>query len=104
MAFFYTRLLTGRLSRFPGNFAFGILGFCNSALTRPSELQGKAAAGVAQVEAGEMLFLPAGWFHEVTSQGGAARGGHLALNYVSPCSARVIPSVLVFWGVLFLIH
>ena len=30
--------------------------------------------------AGQMLFIPAGWFHEVRSTGGG-RSGHLALNY-----------------------
>ena len=29
------------------------------------------------MRAGEALYLPAGWFHEVTSSGGA----HAALNY-----------------------
>lgn len=33
-----------------------------------------------QVNPGEMLYLPAGWFHEVTSSGGEG-GGHLAFNY-----------------------
>ncbi|KAI9031480.1 cupin-like domain-containing protein [Hyaloraphidium curvatum] len=32
-----------------------------------------------ELEAGEMLYLPASWFHEVESFG--AEGGHLALNY-----------------------
>lgn len=45
------------------------------------KLQGKWAASVADVSAGEMLYLPAGWFHEVTSVGGPEAGGHLALNY-----------------------
>ena len=30
---------------------------------------------------GEVLFLPAGWFHEVTSYGTAKEPIHLALNY-----------------------
>jgi hypothetical protein len=30
---------------------------------------------------GEMLYLPAGWFHEVRSTGSPAGGGHMALNY-----------------------
>ena len=32
------------------------------------------------VSAGEMLYIPAGWFHEVRSVGGGA-DGHLAFNY-----------------------
>jgi len=44
---------------------------------------------VCEISAGEMLFLPAGWFHEVrsynspprTSGGGEGRGGHVAFNY-----------------------
>ena len=32
------------------------------------------------VNAGEMLYIPAGWFHEVRSVGGGAEG-HLAFNY-----------------------
>jgi quercetin dioxygenase-like cupin family protein len=32
------------------------------------------------IKAGEMLFIPAGWFHEVRSTGGG-KVGHLALNY-----------------------
>jgi hypothetical protein len=36
---------------------------------------------VCEVNAGEMLYLPAGWFHEVTSFGGASSGGHFAFNY-----------------------
>mmetsp|Transcript_9372 Transcript_9372/g.26765 ORF Transcript_9372/g.26765 Transcript_9372/m.26765 type:complete len:633 (+) Transcript_9372:184-2082(+) len=42
---------------------------------------GKSSAAVAEVQAGEMLYLPAGWFHEVTSTGGRDSGGHLALNF-----------------------
>ncbi len=48
-------------------------------------LFGKAQRMTVEIEAGEMLFLPAGWFHCVTSYNGAARdaefSGHLALNY-----------------------
>ena len=32
------------------------------------------------ITAGEMLYIPAGWFHEVRSTGGGSEG-HLALNY-----------------------
>ena len=31
--------------------------------------------------AGQMLYLPVGWFHEVTSFGGAGRTTHMAFNY-----------------------
>ena len=43
-----------------------------------------AGARMAECElrAGELLYLPAGWFHEVSSDGGGASGGlHCALNY-----------------------
>lgn len=39
----------------------------------------EASAAFCHVEAGSMLYLPASWFHEVTSYGVA--GGHLAMNY-----------------------
>lgn len=42
---------------------------------------GRKAAVVAELMAGDCLFLPAGWFHEVTSASPAEGGGHLALNY-----------------------
>ena len=38
-----------------------------------------ANAAFCNVEAGSILYLPASWFHEVTSFGG--KGGHLAFNY-----------------------
>ena len=34
-----------------------------------------------ELHAGEMLYLPCGWFHEVRSYGNSKEGGHLALNY-----------------------
>lgn len=34
-----------------------------------------------ELEAGQMLYLPCGWFHEVRSYGHPDEGGHLALNY-----------------------
>ena len=34
-----------------------------------------------EVKAGEMLYLPAGWFHEVTSFSGERDNLHMALNY-----------------------
>ena len=47
---------------------------------KTSEVDGKAAVRVdVDVRAGEMLFLPASWFHEVTSFSSA--GGHIAFNY-----------------------
>lgn len=36
---------------------------------------GLAAASVVVLQAGDMLYLPAGWFHEVTSYGGPGEGG-----------------------------
>jgi Cupin-like domain len=48
-------------------------------------VQGKEGAAIAELVEGEMLYMPAGWFHEVTSQNRSQRGGddggHLALNY-----------------------
>jgi hypothetical protein len=35
---------------------------------------GLAAAAVVVLQAGDMLYLPAGWFHEVTSYGGPGEG------------------------------
>ena len=34
-----------------------------------------------ELNAGEQLYLPCGWFHEVRSYGDSEQGGHLALNY-----------------------
>ncbi|KAL4437367.1 hypothetical protein ABPG75_004506 [Micractinium tetrahymenae] len=42
---------------------------------------GKAAALECEVQAGQMLYLPAGWFHEVTSYSTADSPTHMALNY-----------------------
>ena len=41
----------------------------------------KAKMAYCYVSAGEMLYLPASWFHEVTSYGGKGASCHLALNY-----------------------
>ncbi|KAG6620147.1 putative ion channel [Phytophthora cinnamomi] len=38
-------------------------------------------AAFCDLEIGDMLFLPASWFHEVESFGSAQGNGHLALNY-----------------------
>ncbi|RQM29130.1 hypothetical protein B5M09_006953 [Aphanomyces astaci] len=40
-----------------------------------------ARAAFCDVNVGEMLYLPASWFHEVVSFNGATDDGHLALNY-----------------------
>ena len=45
---------------------------------------GDAKAAFCELKAGEMLWLPAGWFHEVTSWSGKTVpdcAGHMALNY-----------------------
>ncbi|KAA6419505.1 MAG: hypothetical protein FRX49_10603 [Trebouxia sp. A1-2] len=34
-----------------------------------------------ELKAGEMLYMPCGWFHEVRSYGNSKEGGHFALNY-----------------------
>ncbi|KAL7510345.1 hypothetical protein ACHAXN_012027 [Cyclotella atomus] len=49
-------------------------------LTEFPDLQ-KATMAYCHVNAGEMLYLPASWFHEVTSYGVEGSGCHLALNY-----------------------
>jgi hypothetical protein len=41
----------------------------------------QAKVAFCELEAGDMLFLPASWFHEVESFGSALGNGHLALNY-----------------------
>jgi hypothetical protein len=41
----------------------------------------KATMAYCHVSAGEMLYLPASWFHEVTSYGVEGASCHLALNY-----------------------
>ena len=33
------------------------------------------------LKAGEMLYIPCGWFHEVESVGSGSGGGHMAFNY-----------------------
>ena len=38
-----------------------------------------ATSAFGTVQEGDILYLPASWFHEVTSYGGS--GGHLAMNY-----------------------
>jgi len=43
----------------------------------------KAVEEIETLHAGEMLFLPAGWFHEVTSRNNSEdnKQGHMAFNY-----------------------
>lgn len=41
----------------------------------------KATPVTVTIEEGEMLYLPAGWFHEVTSFGSASGNIHMAFNY-----------------------
>ncbi len=41
----------------------------------------KAKSAFCEVNEGDMLYLPASWFHEVTSFGGENQNGHLAFNY-----------------------
>jgi Cupin-like domain len=50
--------------------------------TLPSSIVSRSGVRCMEVtiKAGEMLFIPAGWFHEVRSTGGG-KVGHLALNY-----------------------
>ena len=65
------------------------------ALAKPFPKFAETSHCVCEIQAGEMLFLPAGWFHEVRSRndgkgsGGTASGrgsgsrgnGHVAFNY-----------------------
>lgn len=44
-------------------------------------LQGLAAATEVELKAGQILYLPAGWLHEVTSFSDDSLQTHLALNY-----------------------
>ena len=49
---------------------------------RSGRMQGmEAAAAEVDLQAGQILYLPAGWFHEVTSFSTASSQTHLALNY-----------------------
>lgn len=41
----------------------------------------QAKAALCDLDAGDMLYLPASWFHEVESFGRTQGSGHLALNY-----------------------
>lgn len=56
---------------------------CRRCLAFPS--QGLGSAMVVDVDEQQVLYLPAGWWHEVTSGGGDAGAGvparHAALNY-----------------------
>lgn len=45
------------------------------------DFPGVDEASEVTLEAGQMLYLPAGWFHEVTSFSDTPSGNHLALNY-----------------------
>lgn len=45
-----------------------------------AEAQARGAAMTVTLNAGQMLYLPAGWFHEVRSVG-APPLGHMAMNY-----------------------
>lgn len=50
-------------------------------LTYNHELQGMKAALEVDLKSGQVLYLPAGWFHEVTSFSDGPAQTHLALNY-----------------------
>ncbi|KAG2485492.1 hypothetical protein HYH03_015766 [Edaphochlamys debaryana] len=59
-------------------------GVSDAAIARQfPDFPGRSAALEVVVRAGSMLYLPAGWFHEVTSFGpsGGPDSGHLAFNY-----------------------
>ena len=44
-------------------------------------LQARYRGLECELKAGEMLYMPCGWFHEVRSYGNSKEVGHLALNY-----------------------
>lgn len=67
---------------------------------------GVSAAVEVTVRAGEMLFLPASWFHEVTSTSGGSGEPHAAVNYwfhppdnleAGPSEAGRFPYSTDFW-------
>jgi hypothetical protein len=47
----------------------------------PLFLEARNRSVTVTLKAGQMLYLPAGWFHEVRSRGEGSSGGHLAFNY-----------------------
>lgn len=47
----------------------------------PLYLEARSRRIEVTVEAGEMLFIPAGWFHEVQSSNSDLSNGHMAFNY-----------------------
>ena len=76
----------------PDNFSAIDLTLSASALRARWPALGGAVTTTVTVHAGEMLYLPAGWFHEVTSLGGSGsgsaaasegdvNGAHMAFNY-----------------------
>lgn len=60
---------------------------------------GLAAASVVVLQAGDMLFLPAGWFHEVTSYGGqGAQAAVLRVGVAACCGlSAATPCQPVRW-------
>lgn len=75
----------------------------NGELSIPSLLKGRYIT--AALSPGDLLFLPASWFHEVISYGGDV-GGHLALNLWmapsgSPHSTLQMPYDDSFWEAFF---
>jgi len=60
---------------------------------------GQLPRATAVVTPGRMLYLPAGWFHEVRSQG-IASGGHLAFNFWfhPPCGDFDAPYPDGYWA------
>lgn len=60
---------------------------------------GLAAASVVVLQAGDMLFLPAGWFHEVTSYGGpGAQAAVLRVGVAACCGlSAAMPGQPVRW-------
>lgn len=59
----------------------------NGTVPKQFPLLRRATPAEVELRAGDMLFLPAGWFHEVQSYGGGAQG-HLAFNFWAHPPAR----------------
>eukprot|EP01038_Epipyxis_sp_PR26KG_P012629 gene12629-16934_t len=68
---------------FPDNFSKVDTSMDDSILEQifPLFYKAKSRSIKFTLKAGQMLYLPAGWFHEVKSIGSGSDGGHLAVNY-----------------------
>jgi Cupin-like domain len=72
---------------------------------RYPDFPGLDAAHEVTLTAGQMLYLPAGWFHEVTSSSGSSDAAHVAVNFwfhppdnLDPGSATSRPYLSGYWS------